>query len=117
MTTTPPSLPQTCDAKVAITIEEPQTYCRITHSSFEASFSVAEGYTVLRERIKRLVSSESGITWDAESGLYVKATVNARQRDYKRVPEEEGSFYQFFASIWSNPKRQDHRFYLFLYAT
>ncbi|KAF4127913.1 hypothetical protein GN958_ATG07723 [Phytophthora infestans] len=107
MATTPPSLPQTCDAKVAIKIGEPQTDCRITHSSFEASFSVA----VLRERIKRLISNESGTTWDAESGLYVKATVNARRSDYKRVPEEEGSFYQFFSSIWSYPKRQDHRFY------
>ncbi|ETL78893.1 hypothetical protein L917_20375 [Phytophthora nicotianae] len=109
-------LPQICNAKVAVKVGEPQTHCRITHSSLEVTFTVAQEYTVLRERLKRQVVNESCITWDAESRLYVKATVNARQRDYKHVPEENEAFYQFFSSNWSNPKRQDHRFYMFLCA-
>ncbi|GMF41035.1 unnamed protein product [Phytophthora fragariaefolia] len=54
--------------------------CRTTHSSHEVVFKVAEGYAVLRERLKRLLTGESAVTWDADTGIYMKATVNARQR-------------------------------------
>ncbi|GMF59812.1 unnamed protein product [Phytophthora fragariaefolia] len=76
------SLPEECAARGAIKIGEPQMDCRTTHSSHEVVFKVAEGYVyaVLRERLKCLLTGDSAVTWDADTGIYVKATVNARQR-------------------------------------
>ncbi|KAE9025242.1 hypothetical protein PR003_g10380 [Phytophthora rubi] len=92
-------LPEECAARVAIKIGEPQMDYRTTHSSHEVVFKVAEGYAVLRERLKRLLTSDSAVTWDCDTGIYAKATVNARQREYKRVPDDDQAFNQFFSAI------------------
>ncbi|GMF45518.1 unnamed protein product [Phytophthora fragariaefolia] len=80
--------------------------CRTTHSSHEVVFKGAEGYAVVRQRLKRLLTGDAAVTWDADTGIYVKATVNARQREYKRVPDDDQAFNQFFSAIWANPKRR-----------
>ncbi|OWZ02912.1 hypothetical protein PHMEG_00025447 [Phytophthora megakarya] len=66
-----PALTDLCDAIMTIKIGEPQTDSRIVH--FEMSFSVCERY----------------------AAIYVKATVNARQHENKRLPEDDQGVKKF----------------------
>eukprot|EP00644_Phytophthora_capsici_P001951 jgi/Phyca11/108079/e_gw1.14.828.1 len=80
-------LPCECDAEVTIKIGEPLTDCRAVHGSRRAvTFSVEEGYAVLKEKLRRLVKDDSALTWPGDAGIYIKATVNARQRTTSVYP-------------------------------
>ncbi|KAF4147104.1 hypothetical protein GN958_ATG03733 [Phytophthora infestans] len=104
------------DTEVTFKIGEPLTDCRSVHGSRRAmTFSVEEGYAVLKEKLRLLVKDDSAVTWPADAGVYIKATVNARQSDYKRLPEDAEAFSQLLRKVWGRRKSPSQRLALFMY--
>ncbi|GMG15952.1 unnamed protein product [Phytophthora fragariaefolia] len=91
-----PTLPDLCDAVVTIKIGEPLTDCRI-------------------ERLKRLFVDDTAVIWPDDAAIYVKSTVNARQHEYNRLPDDEQGFIGFLKAVWTRFRRQGKRIPLFLY--
>ncbi|ETN07788.1 hypothetical protein F442_10999 [Phytophthora nicotianae P10297] len=79
------------------------------------AFSVEEGYAVLKEKLRLLVKDDSAVNWPDGAGIYIKATVNARQSDYQRLPENAGEFSRLLRKVWGRRKSPSQRLALFMY--
>lgn len=72
------SLPQVCEAIVTVKIGEALTDCRVSHGpSQPISFTVSDGYRVLKERLKRLFVESTDVMWPDDARIYAKTTMNA----------------------------------------
>ncbi|ETI44187.1 hypothetical protein L914_10659 [Phytophthora nicotianae] len=78
------------------------------------AFSVEEGYAVLKEKLRLLVKDDSAVNWPDGAGIYIKATVNARQSDYQRLPENAGEFSRLLRKVWGRRKSPSQRLALFI---
>ncbi|ETP42632.1 hypothetical protein F442_10462 [Phytophthora nicotianae P10297] len=65
----------------------------------QVTIKIDEGCGVLKEKLKRLLADDSVVSSPSVAGIYDKATVNTRQSDYKRLPENTEEFITFVKKV------------------